>query len=256
MFYTLLILLAFFVDISFVHTNYNIPGFSVLISQMIFLCILWLRNRSKLSQNDVSFSIQKILSHGKKFPSIPLLIMLTIVLSIWFSIFTNPLFTWIFLLLLILVNIVLVALLYSPGLTFGIYPYKDGNFLRFIFTTIFSRPDIALSTVRQDLYKNDHIKTYGPTILKAFYGLIILMCIIVPLLLSSDIIFQKLLRDVFSTLFSGLDAFGFIMRVGVIIFIFWLLLTIFRSLEDAYYTENDIHLPSLKIDKIYNYIIL
>jgi hypothetical protein len=86
--------------------------------------------------------------------------------------------------------------------------------------------------------------------------LAILLFIILPLLFSADQVFAELSKKFFDFFFSFSDIWSFISRLVVILLLFFVGVTLYESLKTSHYIDTKIHIPTLQIDKLYNYIVL
>lgn len=249
MFLLLLLALAILVDISLIHNSGFFPWVSIFIWQMSFLFILIYSTKNPV-YTDITQKIQYSWAHSKG------LIIISIILSLWFVIFTNPFYAISFFLLLLGIDILLMFLVRNPWAKIQWIISQDFSIIRHIVVTITDKIGIGGSYIMQILQQSFSEKKNIKTVFKAIRILLIICSIILPLLLSSDIIFRKLFID-FIAHASFLDlSFDTFKRIISVFLIFFFIITIHRALLFADFVSQNTYTEVFKIDKIYNYIIL
>ena len=241
MIYFFLFLTAILTDAALIHTGGNLPGISIFFSQIAFLTFLFF-----VAKKEWKFLKWRLLFLASS----------TILLSSWFAIFTNPFFHFCFLILLFLGNLYLLALVFDQKYHLFEKWSSDIRFLYYIVSTFFRDLSISKKILWKFTEKNHFVQHHLPTFIKAIISLILLLFIILPLLFSADHIFAELSRKFFSLFFSFPDIWSFITRISTVLLFFIIGLTLYESLKMSHYIDSNIHIPTLQIDKLYNYIVL
>ncbi|MDQ7022965.1 MAG: DUF4173 domain-containing protein [Candidatus Gracilibacteria bacterium] len=162
-------------------------------------------------------------------------ISLALVISFWFSIFTNLFFTLSFLLILLLLNLFIVFnILEKKFLIFGKISDYIYNFINIFFTSI-NRIGFSTGKIIESFVDERGITKINKTTLKNFgfgFGiLLILLLIIIPLLSSADKVFKSFVDEFLIFFYSNTILNNFIESFNFFNIIFIILLfLIFFSL--------------------------
>lgn len=241
MIYAIFFLVALLYDFSLFHNEGNLPWLSLFIVQSVFLTSIFFALK-----REVRKVTMQILILG----------FITLILSSWFAIYTNQFFHDTFLLLLFLGNISLMALVFDKKHKLFRDISSDIQFFLYVAWTFFREVWIIWKYYASMSEKNHLFRLVLPRFFKAFWVLLLLLFIILPLLLSADQVFAEILRKFLDSFFSFSDIQWLLGRIFTIFWILYFLLTLYESLRISHYIDTRIHIPSVKIDRVYNYVVL
>jgi Domain of unknown function (DUF4173) len=241
MVYFLLLISAILTDAAIIHTGGHLPGIGIFIAELSYIGFIIFALKKEWKKINGRFLVW---------------VFLTLLLSSWFAIFTNPFFHICFLILLFLGNLFLIALVFDQKYLFFQRVSSDMRFLLYILHSFFRDLSVSKKILWKVTEKNHLIQHHFSTFIKAIISLILLLFIILPLLFSADHIFAELAGKFFSFFFSFSDIWTIITRALTVLLFFVIGLTLYESLKMSHFIDSKIQIPHLQIDKLYNYIVL